>query len=131
MIKNALFVILVSVLALGAGPLRAQGSGKEEKDKGIHYSKAKDVTEPELVTKVNPSYPAEAKKDKVEGQVVLDLTIDTDGSVSDTKVKKSGDSRLTEAAIRAIKQWKFKPAMNKAGKPVEVVATVTVNFKLK
>ncbi len=131
MIKNTLLMVLAAVVMFGAGSLRAQDSSKNEKGKGIQYSKAKDVTEPVLVTKVNPSYPADAKKDRVQGEVVIDITIGTDGSVLGAKEKKSVDPRLTEAAITAIKQWKFKPAMNKSGKPVEVVASVTVNFKLK
>ncbi len=131
MIKKVLLMTMTAVLALGAGSLGAQDSAKGEKDKGIHFSKAKDVSEPELVTKVNPSYPAGAKQDKVQGTVVLDITIGTDGSVLDAKASKSPDPRLADAAISAVKQWKFKPALTKAGKPVEVRATINVNFKLK
>jgi len=131
MIRKALFVVVAAILVLGASSLWAQDSGKGDKDKPVRLSKTKDVSEPVLVTKVDPKYPAGAKQDKVQGAVVLEIKIGVDGAVLDAKATKSPDPRLTEAAIGAVKQWKYKPALTKAGKPVEVLASVTVNFKLK
>ena len=131
MIKKTLWAMLAAILLLTVGSVCAQDSGKGEKDKGIQFKKAKDVTEPVLVDKVNPAYPAGAKQDRVQGSVILDVTIGADGTVLDAKASKSPDERLSEAAVSAIKQWKFKPALTKAGKPVEVLASITVNFKLK
>ncbi len=128
--KRAMFIVLVLMLSFGLSMPFAQTSGTDEKEKAFQV-KTKDVSEPVLVNKVNPSYPKEAKEDKVQGTVIVDITIDTEGSVIEAKATKSPDARLSTAAIDAIKQWKFKPALNKAGKPVQVLATVTVNFKLK
>lgn len=131
MIKKTLWAILAAILVVGVSSIIAQDAGKGDKDKGIQFKKNKDVSEPVLVDKINPAYPAGAKQDKVQGSVVLDITIGVDGTVLDAKASKTPDARLSEAAISAVKQWKFKPALTKAGKPVEVLATVTVNFKLK
>ncbi len=130
MIKKASLMALAAILVLGTSWLCAQDSSKGEKDKPIHL-KTKDVSEPVLVNKVNPSYPASAKQDRVQGAVVLEIKIGVDGAVLEAKATKASDPRLADAAIDAVKQWKFKPALNKAGKPVEVIATVNVNFKLK
>ena len=80
---------------------------------------------------MDPKYPIDAKNEKVTGEVKLEVTIDVEGSVVSVKAVKDPDPRLTEAAIAAVKQWKYKPALTKAGKPVQVLATVSVNFRLK
>jgi protein TonB len=118
-------------MLLGASPAQAQNTGVGDKNKAVTKEKTKDVTEPELVSRIDPQYPADAKSEKVSGEVRLEVTIDSDGSVISVKTLKNPDARLTQAATEAVKQWKYKPALTKAGKPVQVVATVTVNFKLK
>jgi TonB family protein len=131
MIRNAVLMIALILVVFGMASIQAQDTGGGEKQKAVRFEKNKDVAEPMLVTKVDPKYPADAKKDKVSGEVRLEVTIGTDGSVVAAKAIKDPDPRLAEAAIDAIKQWKYKPALTKAGKPIQVLATVTVNFKLK
>lgn len=131
MIKKTLLMVLSVLLALGVASVLAQDSGAGEKGKAVGSAKNKDVTEPVLVSKVEPAYPPDAKNDKVIGAVVLEVTIGADGSVVEAKAVKSPDPRLAQAAIDAVKQWKFKPAQTKAGKAIQVLAHVTVNFRLK
>jgi TonB family protein len=131
MIRNAVVSLAWILAFIGMGATPAQEHGGGEKQKAVVVEKNKDVTEPVLLSKVDPKYPADAKKDKVSGKVELEVTIGADGSVLAVKSLKDPDPRLAEAAIEAVKQWKYKPALTKAGKPVEVLATVTVNFKLK
>lgn len=88
------------------------------------------ISDPKLVHRVPPTYPAEAKAARVEGLVVLEATVGTDGTVTGTKVLRGEPSGLTEAAIEALKQWRYEPALNSAGKPVSVVMTITVRFAL-
>jgi len=82
----------------------------------------------EPVSVVNPKYPKKAHKQNVEGPVTLHVTIATDGSVKAAAIV-SGDSRLTDAAIDAVRQWRFRP-FTTDGKPVEGQREVTVNFSL-
>jgi TonB family protein len=77
---------------------------------------------------VNAKYPKDARKQKVEGAVVLHVTITADGSVKGAEVV-SGDSRLTSAAIAAVLKWRFQP-FTADNKPVEGQRDVTVNFML-
>jgi len=87
-----------------------------------------DVVKPKLVRKTTPKYPAAAKEQKIQGTVVLDVTIGTDGAVVNANVK-SGDPLLADAAVESVKEWEFTPG-RKAGKNVEVIVTIEINFTL-
>ena len=82
-----------------------------------------------VVSKVQPVYPEEAKKDKVTGSVVLAATIGKDGTVEKLRVV-SGPSALQRAAIDAVKQWRYQPTLLN-GEPIDVLTTITVDFKLQ
>ncbi len=86
------------------------------------------VMESRLIRKVDPQYPKLAHKARVEGSVLLELMVDENGSVAGTKVIQ-GHPLLTQAAVDAVRQWKYVPAILN-GSPAAVNATVTVKFKL-
>jgi TonB family protein len=104
-------------------------SGEKLSDAGT--SRPAGVTLPEILTKIAPDYPVEAKEDKVAGMVILQFTVEKDGKISGIRALQDPDSRLTAAAIDALRQWRFQPARDKDGKPVDVLTTVTFNFQLK
>ena len=81
-----------------------------------------------LIKKVAPSYPSNALRMRVEGDVDLVATISKEGNISSIKVT-SGDAQLTKAAVDAVKQWKYKPYLLN-GEPVEIQTQVTIKFKL-
>lgn len=87
------------------------------------------VKEPVLLSQVQPIYPEEARKNKVQGIVKLAAVIDEKGVVVKVEPIESPDPSLAEAAAAAVKQWTYKPATKK-GKPVKVGMTITVNFRL-
>lgn len=89
-----------------------------------------DVKPPRLIKKVEPVYPEEARKERVEGIVILETTTDEEGNVARVKILNSKDPLLNEAAIDAVSQWKYEPFYIK-GKPHGLVFTITVRFKLK
>jgi TonB family protein len=81
-----------------------------------------------LLYQVAPVYPAMARTARVQGAVVLEAVIDKQGNVAELKVI-SGHPMLTQAALDAVKQWKYEPyRLN--GEPVTVDTTITVNFQL-
>lgn len=80
-----------------------------------------------LVRHVTPTYPEEAKRQDVQGDVILRVTIDKEGRVSDVKAI-SGQPILIEAAIVAVQQWRYKPYELK-GRAVEVETTIRVQFR--
>ena len=89
---------------------------------------ASRVAEANLIHDVAPHYPPEAGRTRIEGTVVLMAVIGTDGSVKDVRVE-SGLPILAQAAIDAVRQWRYKPYMID-GEPVEVDSRITINFTL-
>ncbi len=89
---------------------------------------ASRVAEANLIHDVAPQYPPEAGRARVEGTVVLMAVIGRDGSVQDVRVE-SGLPILAQAAINAVRQWRYKPYMID-GEPVEVDSRITINFTL-
>lgn len=84
---------------------------------------------PKILKQVKADYPQDAKDAKVQGNVDVEIRIAKDGTVAETKVVKSIPA-LDKAAVDAVKQWKFEPTLLN-GKPVEVMATMTIRFALK
>jgi protein TonB len=81
-----------------------------------------------LLERVEPEYPEDAKQQHIQGPVVLNALVGSDGSVRDLKLV-SGNLALVKAASDAVRQWRFKPHMLK-GQPVEFETRITVNFQL-
>ena len=75
------------------------------------------------------TYPLLAQHMKVQGSVVLQAVIGTDGVVQNLRVL-SGPAILASAAQQAVREWRFKPIVQN-GQPVETKATITVNFTIK
>jgi protein TonB len=89
---------------------------------------ASRIAEANLIHDVPPQYPPEAGRARIEGAVVLMAVIGTDGSVKDVRVE-SGLPILVQAAIDAVRQWRYKPYLID-GEPVEVDSRITINFTL-
>ena len=78
---------------------------------------------------MNPVYPPQAKADKVQGAVVLGLTINEEGEPVDVYVKTGVRDDLNESALTAVQTWRWKPYLLN-GNPTAVETTVTVNYSL-
>lgn len=89
---------------------------------------ASGVAEANLIHDVPPQYPPDAGRERIEGTVVLLAVIGTDGSVQDVQVM-SGLPILAQAAVEAVKQWRYKPYLLN-GVPVEIDSRITINFTL-
>lgn len=87
------------------------------------------IAAPRKITNVEPAYPALARAAHVEGVVIIEATIDAHGNVASARVLRSLPL-LDEAAISAVRQWTFTPALLN-GVPIPVVMTVTVRFALE
>ena len=84
------------------------------------------VRPPIRIKEVPPVYPAIAKSAQVQGDVVIEATIDEEGKVADARVVKSVPM-LDQAALDAVRQWEYQPSLLN-GVPTPVVMTVTVKF---
>jgi len=83
---------------------------------------------PEAVSKVEPVYPDEARRARIEGVVLVQAHVLENGRVGECRIVKSVPE-LDEAALACLRQWRFKPALT-AGKPVAVWVAVPVKFAL-
>ena len=88
-----------------------------------------EVKQAKLISSVQPGYPAMAKQQRVSGAVTIDALIDANGRVTTMKVL-TGPTLLQQAAIDALKQWKYQPA-TLDGKAVPMHLTVTLQFRLQ
>jgi len=105
--------------------------GEEQKLKTVSKdSECDEITDPVVVEKVNPRYPEEARKEKIMGYVIVETVINEKGMVDDIKVVESPNELLSEAAVEAIRQWTFEPALCD-GRPVGVYYNLTIKFHLK
>jgi protein TonB len=75
---------------------------------------------------VRPVYPPEAKNKRIEGVVIIEVTLTADGRVQDARILR-GIPLLNQAALDAVRQWEYQPTLVK-GVPVPVIMTVTVQF---
>jgi TonB family protein len=99
----------------------------EEFEKGA--LKARDTIDPPAIIKmVDPVYPKEAEEKGLKGFVVLNVRTDTEGNVKMVMVLKSSDEIFDQAAIDAVKQWKYEPFYLE-GKPRELVFSVSLKFE--
>ena len=88
-----------------------------------------EIIAPTLVKKVDPVYPEMARMAGIQGVVLLEATTDEKGNVVKVRVLKS-IPELDQAAIDALKQWKYEPLIIE-GKPKGVVFTVMIRFALR
>jgi|ERR1022692_4307 protein TonB len=134
---------LVSVvfIALGVGSGLAAGRSQDQANPPAVQSGA--AQRPELpqrvrvsqgvstgliVKKVQPRYPEKARQNRIQGTVVLHALISKEGDVVDLSAV-SADPLLVKSAVKAVKQWKYKPYLLQ-GNPVEVDTQILVNFAL-
>ena len=117
---NSRSSLLAVVLVAGATALGAQDQV---------YRPGPDVTNPVPTKQVQPKYTTEAMRARVQGYVVLEAVVRTDGTVTDVRVVKSLDPGLDARAIEAAKAWLFKPGLRN-GKMVPVIVRFELEFRM-
>jgi TonB family protein len=116
----------------GAGGLDSglsAGNGKQPAAPEVPLPIGGDVRSAKLISSVSPVYPTLAKNQHVSGEVRVDALIDANGRVTTMKVI-SGPTLLHQAAMDALRQWKYQPAALD-GKAVPMHLTVTLQFRLQ
>ncbi len=111
----------------GNGPGIGPGSGGNIGGGPMHIGGS--VRAPVLVYQVDPEFSEEARKAKFSGNVEVYLWVDENGNPSHVRVVRGVGMGLDEKAVEAVRQYKFKPAMQN-GKPVKVDLYVDVNFQI-
>lgn len=90
---------------------------------------ADNITIPKLLESVEPRYPEDAKRSGVEGVVILAVSVNSAGGVDAVRVVKPLSPALDQAAVDAVRQWRFSPA-TREGTPVDFEMNLTINFRL-
>ena len=89
-----------------------------------------DIVPPVKISGDIPLYTEEARQGRVQGVVILEAVIDVDGTVADVKVLKGLPLGLSDTAVAAAEEWRFRPALRN-GEPVPVYYNLTVKFSLQ
>ncbi|HTM50775.1 MAG TPA: M56 family metallopeptidase [Bryobacteraceae bacterium] len=76
-----------------------------------------------------PAYPPHAEQAGIQGRVLLQAVIRTDGTIGGLSVLSSRDPELTASAMDAVRQWRYQPTLLN-GQPVEVITTISVSYSL-
>ena len=118
--RSILTVAALSVVMAGAALAQT----------GPVYQIGEGVTAPRLTKEVKPHYTEGAMRRKVEGIVETNSVVLADGTVGDVTITRSLDDELDQEAIKAVKQWQFKPG-TKDGQPVAVAVNIELTFTLK
>jgi len=110
----------------GLGPGSGGGTG------GGTYRPGNGVTTPVVLREVKPQYTSDAMRAKVQGSVLLECIVRSDGSVGEVKVARSLDPvfGLDLEAMKAARQWRFRPGMRQ-GEPVAVLVVIELTFTLR
>lgn len=100
----------------------------------VHYEASSSpppgVTEPRLVSGGLPEYTTDLRRRRIGGEVVLDIELDRQGRVSGTRVRTTDDDALSDAAVAAVRRWRFDPAReNEESIPFSFRVTFTFDLQ--
>ena len=104
------------------------GTTPESDDNKNPLSISENVAQEHLRKRVEPDYPESAREERLQGAVILNINVGSDGTVHGLS-RISGDPQLTLLAAKAVRQWKFAPLV-RDGDPVSFKTQVTLNFSL-
>jgi len=100
-------------------------------DSNVCHGKRSDkvgcITRPRPTHTPEPNYPESERRARHDGMVTLTLIVGSDGAPRDIAVSGTLSPDLDQAAVDAVKQWRFKPAI-KDGKPIPVKMAVELEF---
>ena len=110
----------------GLGPGEKGGAGGGPRRLG-----EPGITGPEPIHTPKPNYSAGAMQAKVAGDVWIEAVVRADGTVGSARIARSLDRRygLDDEALRTAKLWRFTPAQF-AGKPIDVIVTIVLEFRI-
>ncbi|MGH9404926.1 MAG: energy transducer TonB [Terriglobia bacterium] len=114
---------------IGNGNGAGYGLGDTAGLGGLAYSPGGGVSTPVPIFDPDPPYTEQAREAKYQGDVVLLIVVQPDGSVSNAQVVKPAGLGLDESALKTVRSWKFKPGMRN-GLAVPVQMQVDVTFRL-
>jgi TonB family protein len=120
---------VVTSSGFGNGAIDALNSGSVRAKTGLHQPSNGANAPVEITFKPKPDYTDEGRKQKINGEVRLEVLFTSDGRVHVIRVVQGLGYGLDEQAVKAAEQIKFKPALHE-GQPVDSMAQVHIIFEL-
>jgi protein TonB len=124
------FTIAIGTATAGNGVVSPSGAAPSHEQDAEPFSEHAVDAQARLVRGLAPSYPDAARADGIEGDVHLELVVGVSGAVESARVVRGVGHGLDEAALRAVRQFRFAPA-NKAGHAVRVRMGWAMQFRLE
>lgn len=119
------------LVVIGTSPNRSQPPSAVASGAPRRVRIGGNVQATKIISQVKPIYPEHAQRQGIQGTVLLNAVISTDGSLlSVTVVNTLADPELAAAAVDAVRQWRYQPTLLN-GVPVEVFTTISVDFLLE
>jgi len=130
--RTRIIVLFAVALSSTLGIARAASETDRACPAGaVPFDEADGQTPPRLVQQVKPVYPESAREAKTSGVVVLDVVIDRDGRVPWVVIVEDPDPALSQAAVDAVRQWRFEPARDADDDPIAVCFLLKIAFRLE
>lgn len=117
-------------VGVGEGSGRGVGKGSGGGTGGGPYRPGSGIVAPRLLHEERPVYTEQARRQGVEGDVLIELVVRSDGTVGNVRLLRRLGHGLDEQALQAVRQWRFAPA-ERLGEPVDVLVEVAVEFRLR
>ena len=117
---------------IGPGPGSGLGPGKERGTNGDAYRVGSGVTSPIEIRRGTPRYTADAMRARIQGSVLVECVVETNGVCSAIRVLRSLEPSfgLNDEALKAAREWRFRPG-TRLGAPVPVLVTMEITFALR
>jgi protein TonB len=117
---------------IGPGPGSGLGPGKERGTNGDAYRIGSGVTSPTEIRRGTPRYTADAMRARIQGSVLVECVVETNGVCSAIRVLRSLEPSfgLNDEALKAAREWRFRPG-TRLGAPVPVLVTMEITFALR
>lgn len=128
---RAVVALIVFALSLASGAqsttaTSTSGLSGHASPPSATHPESGGITGGQIIHREDPKYPKEARKQKLQGQVLLQVTVEENGSVS-RAAALSGELPLAKTAVNAVVKWRFQP-FRQNGHPLRVQQNVVLNF---
>jgi TonB family protein len=124
------FFMIAMLLTLAAIPNHAQQAAPQP-DAPIPADQlaAKKISQPKVIFSVDPEFSDEARRKGIGGLCLVALIVDAQGKPQNVHIVRCTDPVFEENSLKAVAQFRLKPATTQEGKPVPVYATVEIHFR--